>query len=548
MAAEPEKKIEELLHAYSRKRREDAGAPLEMHPATRRMLQGEVARQSKVGGANSASPRPWWKTLLLFGPKYAGAIGMFAILAVGVWVITQNDRSGNVRQETSERTAGTETPSGRTLEELAQREGEKLREADDLADLRAPAKEAENKKAELSKSLSAVADQSKLQTRDADNKPSAAPAPAAPELKMTEDLAREKQVSLQKDPQVGERIANVIAGGVAVSADKNEAVLADSVGTPDNRFYKRNEGKTDALAVPPPATQPLPANLNLAAAKPTNDSYFAYTVAPGTNGAFEAEVATTVLYAGVKLTVATNTPAEGYLGFADRFGAAVTEWAAAPADPSKDELARAREFRQEAEWRESASPAFLRRFSVEQNDGVIRIRDAEDGSVYQGEVVVASESTVDGKAKQGTDEVRQLRRNFDDSGSAPVNFRASGINQRSRQMVIINGQLTEDQERLSAIAGKVIEPAVAQAAPTEPATGLPALTPADGPSAARRDQAGAAQAQTRSAVRSSPAGSIAPTSTVSRATSAPVSRATTLRARVQIGPTNELNFRAVRTR
>jgi hypothetical protein len=544
MAAEPEKKIEELLHAYSRKRREDAGAPLEMHPATRRMLQGEVARQSKVGGGSSASPRPWWKTLLLFGPKYAGAIGMFAILAVGVWVITQNDRSGDVRQETSERTAGTETPSARTLEELAHREGEKLREADELADLRAPAKEAENKKAELSKSLGAAAGQSKLQTRDADNKPSAAPAPAVPELKMTEDLAREKQVSLQKDPQVGERIANVIAGTAGVSADKNAAVLADS--TSESRFYKRNEGKTDALAVTPPATQSLPANLNLAAAKPTNGAYFAYNVAPATNFALGTEV-TTTLYAGVKLMVTTNAPAEGYLNFADRFGAAVTEWAAAPADSAKDQLGRAREFRQEAEWRESASPAFLRRFSVEQNDGVIRIRDAEDGSVYQGEVVVASESTVDGKAKQGTDEVRQLRRNFDDSGSAPVNFRASGINQRSRQMVIINGQLTEEQERLSAIAGKVIEP-VAQAMPTDPATGIPALTPADGPSAARRDQAGAAQAQARSAVRSSPAGSIAPTSTVSRATSAPVSRATTLRARVQIGATNELNFRAVRTR
>src|SRR5688572_24609064 len=154
MAAEPEKKIEELLKSYSRKRRDDAGAPLEMHPATRRMLQGEAAREhGQPGGASSASPRPWWKALLLFGPKYAGALGMFAILALGVWVITQQDRqAARVRQEASERRAGADADSARPLEELAQRENEKLKEVDDLA-ARAPSpsKEAENKKAELSK-------------------------------------------------------------------------------------------------------------------------------------------------------------------------------------------------------------------------------------------------------------------------------------------------------------------------------------------------------------------------------------------------------------
>ena len=42
---EPERKIEKLLRAYAKKRRADAGDPLTLHPATRRLLLGEVARR-----------------------------------------------------------------------------------------------------------------------------------------------------------------------------------------------------------------------------------------------------------------------------------------------------------------------------------------------------------------------------------------------------------------------------------------------------------------------------------------------------------------------
>src|SRR5688572_22742108 len=40
-----ERPIEKLLRRYAKKRRDESGAPPELHPATRRMLQGEVARQ-----------------------------------------------------------------------------------------------------------------------------------------------------------------------------------------------------------------------------------------------------------------------------------------------------------------------------------------------------------------------------------------------------------------------------------------------------------------------------------------------------------------------
>ncbi len=41
---EPERDIEKILRACAKKRREEAGAAVEMHPATRRLLHGEIAR------------------------------------------------------------------------------------------------------------------------------------------------------------------------------------------------------------------------------------------------------------------------------------------------------------------------------------------------------------------------------------------------------------------------------------------------------------------------------------------------------------------------
>ena len=52
---ETERKIEKLLRAYAKKRRADAGDPLKLHPATRRLLQGEVARRKPKPDDEEAS-------------------------------------------------------------------------------------------------------------------------------------------------------------------------------------------------------------------------------------------------------------------------------------------------------------------------------------------------------------------------------------------------------------------------------------------------------------------------------------------------------------
>src|SRR5262245_9138893 len=47
MADEPNKRMDEMLKAYAEKRRQEAGAAIELHPATRQMLQAEMARTYK---------------------------------------------------------------------------------------------------------------------------------------------------------------------------------------------------------------------------------------------------------------------------------------------------------------------------------------------------------------------------------------------------------------------------------------------------------------------------------------------------------------------
>jgi hypothetical protein len=74
--------IEKLLRRYAKKRRTEAGTPLELHPATRRLLQGEVARQipkPEAGGRTTFAER--------FGALqrrwvYATAAGAVAIAGV----------------------------------------------------------------------------------------------------------------------------------------------------------------------------------------------------------------------------------------------------------------------------------------------------------------------------------------------------------------------------------------------------------------------------------------------------------------------------------
>jgi len=76
---EPERPIEKLLRAAASKRRDEAGDPLEIHPATRRLLQSEVSRRFNRG-ANV--PGTFFSRLARFCPGFAWNMTVLAGLLV----------------------------------------------------------------------------------------------------------------------------------------------------------------------------------------------------------------------------------------------------------------------------------------------------------------------------------------------------------------------------------------------------------------------------------------------------------------------------------
>ena len=83
-----ERTIEQLLQAYRQKRREAAGGPLSLHPATRNLLQGEIARTLGASRTAPASLAPsFW--LAAFWPRLAvggalTALAAFVVLQVNM--------------------------------------------------------------------------------------------------------------------------------------------------------------------------------------------------------------------------------------------------------------------------------------------------------------------------------------------------------------------------------------------------------------------------------------------------------------------------------
>jgi len=73
--------MEELLKAYGKKRQEDLGAPLELHPATRKMLQAEAAKLRPAASTKSSS---FVMILLRIWPRLVIGAGAAVLLSLAI--------------------------------------------------------------------------------------------------------------------------------------------------------------------------------------------------------------------------------------------------------------------------------------------------------------------------------------------------------------------------------------------------------------------------------------------------------------------------------
>jgi hypothetical protein len=80
---EPEREIEKLLRAYVRKRRADASDPLKLHPATRRLLQGEAARHAPKPETEEVSFSFWQ----LFRQQWVFLLGFALMIFLGATLL-----------------------------------------------------------------------------------------------------------------------------------------------------------------------------------------------------------------------------------------------------------------------------------------------------------------------------------------------------------------------------------------------------------------------------------------------------------------------------
>ena len=113
--------MDETLKAYAGKRQQEAGAPFELHPATRQMLQGEVAR------TYTQAPRvSWFQRVIVFWPRMAFAAACVAITLTLVLMISPPERMMEM--------AKTAAPANESMRDARLADGEQDKEQEKLMD------------------------------------------------------------------------------------------------------------------------------------------------------------------------------------------------------------------------------------------------------------------------------------------------------------------------------------------------------------------------------------------------------------------------------
>ena len=463
MSTEPERPIEKRLRAYAKKRRDQAGAPLELHPATRRLLQGEVARRFK-----RERGRSFWEGFWQFWPRYAFGIAVIVLAAVAVslWLPARNKGTMTLAKNepgNSARTVEELRPSPSAAPALASAQADKRADLSRLRD--EDRRQNGNRKLGLEAGQAEAANRRKLYATSEIPTPS----PLTPS-----DGEREKTADSLAGLKEGRAAGPVGAFGGAIAQSKSEAVR-QQYGLAGNR-----PGSLDApAAAAPPST--FGASIVADAAKPVagQESQKAQSEAPG-----EAEFA----YKSLKVTplvptapaskdTAPGTLALDSLKTKDSSGSSVHRFR-----QIETKSAPAKLF-----YGASAPNSILASFQLERTGDSVRIVDA-DGSVYSGSVQAPAPSATPvlsaGEKKIPIDREPQLepkavRGPAESQARQIYSFRAVGTNLSLKEKVVFTGNViasaneTSFKQTTNGAAGSGVAESPTLPAGPSPLTTLP---------------------------------------------------------------------------
>lgn len=436
MPPEPDHKMDDLLKAYAKKRRTEAGAPAQLHPATRRLLQGEVARLRPDRRQASTS---WREALGHFWPRVAIVAGIVVIagLAVALFLPPAGRNAGFVQMAKQDAAAPP-------------------------ADSYAAGEKAARSRADLSPATTAP------------SRPMAEPAIASDDNAKSAVPIRREAGAMTDRAAIAERDSEGTEKKL-----KSVELAASPVPTSTSTDQAGGALRVDAPALAPPPGEPMPKVAQLADAKDKG--------ARGVSGPAQAAPTSTAAALG-SVTIADARALDALeLRKSEKSSAQAASpmsqtafFSKANADPQPQ--ANNGNVQRRFAIPQTDSPpgqnrpapgysdaSVLANFVLEQNGDRLRVVD-EDGSIYEGKVLNGEISPTNekealaagqaggspGELKVGLalagQEVRQQQQEArpalgsqtaNGSGASTWNFRLTGTNRTLKQAVTVDGVLYE---------------------------------------------------------------------------------------------------------
>ena len=426
MADEPKHKMDDALKAYARKRREQAGAPLEMHPATRRLLQGEVRRLRGQRGS-AASDGGW----LRFLPRLGFALSIAIVLAVVFWSLrppspqyqmsaVPDSRQPNDAFYDREVNAPAEAQVARdsklASEPVAEQDKAQAPPAPTLAKNKVGERETlyrENKDAAVKQLAEMPAP--------------AQPTPAGSAAAAPSDLALNRPAS---PPAVRRSIALADESGAKKEVIINTAAIqtnADALALAQNERLEKSEfARTLNAGRPASNTAGFYYAINPSASAASKPSGAPVTTLADADRSHEQPIAIAAVNNG---SVTTKPAPQPTLYFST--DASTTQAALGAAVALKSDR-----------FQRGGPPSVLQNFELQQAGNEVRVVDA-DGSVYSGVVTTQATDAPVEQQKRVAEESRADAalgvRQQTTADRAKLSFRASGTNRTLNQVVVLDG-------------------------------------------------------------------------------------------------------------